>query len=51
MGGKVEVKSVVGQGTSFIINLKTHCIVRRVKVDKLKKKLNDKENKDLIFIG
>jgi signal transduction histidine kinase len=42
MGGKVEVKSVLGQGTSFVINLKTHCIIRKVKVDKIKKKLNRK---------
>jgi hypothetical protein len=36
MGGKVEVTSELGKGTSFIINLKTHCIVKDLKINEIK---------------
>jgi chemotaxis protein histidine kinase CheA len=32
MGGSVHVKSQIGVGTEFIINIKTHCIVKKVKL-------------------
>lgn len=31
MGGSVEVKSKVGKGTEFRLNIKTHCLVRAVR--------------------
>ena len=33
MGGSVEVKSEVGKGTTFEINIKTKCKVRSVQFD------------------
>lgn len=32
MGGSVDVKSAIGEGTEFLINVKMHCIVQNVKV-------------------
>lgn len=33
MGGSVEVKNEIGKGTEFIINIKTKCKVKSVKLD------------------
>lgn len=32
MGGSVDVKSAIGEGTEFLINVKMNCIVQNVKV-------------------
>jgi hypothetical protein len=54
MGGSVEVKSKIGEGTEFIINIKMDCIVQKVKVQLPKDHLVSFafacEDKSLVFI-
>ena len=54
MGGTVDAKSEgEGKGTSFIINLKTHCIVRKCEVDQKKGLMNHDpfSEENVNFIG
>ena len=46
MGGTVDVKSTLGQGSTFIINIKTKCIIKKPNFNNnfnLKKQDKDKD--------
>jgi hypothetical protein len=59
MGGKVEVKSKIGKGSEFMINLKTHCLVKTCNIDQNQVLMNiddgessssDENDHDFVFI-